>query len=335
MIKLGLLGAGRIGMTHARAIQKIAQAQISAVFEPLDQAAAAAVALTGARRTTMEEITSSAEISGVIIATPTDLHAEQIKTMARAGKTIFCEKPIALNTHRIRECLQVVEQSGVRLMVGFNRRFDPDFARLKAEIECGGIGSVELIQITSRDPAAPPLEYIRHSGGLFRDMMIHDFDMACFLLDEEVSAVCATGSALTDPAIAEVGDIDTATATLRTATGKIVVITNSRRASYGYDQRIEVHGSLGMLQVDNHHVNNVTHASAAGFTCDPLQNFFMQRYAEAYHRELEAFVDLVAGISGNIPSGIDGLRAMELADAAFESMHTGQFMTPGQEPVRE
>jgi len=324
MLKLGLLGAGRIGITHAKAVQAVQGAIISSVFDPFDAAAEAAIEITGAKRATVEEIMASPDIDGVIIATPTDLHADQIELAAKAGKAIFCEKPIDLSVERVRQCLDVVEENGVKLMVGFNRRFDASFARLKSEIDNGTVGDVELVQITSRDPAAPPIDYIKRSGGIFRDMMIHDFDIARYLLCEEITEVVATGSVLTDSAIGDVGDYDTATATLRTASGKIAVITNSRRASYGYDQRVEVHGSKGMAQAGNHRATTVTIASGEGYKTDPLLDFFMERYADAYSAELQSFVKMLSGKEISIPDGRDGLRALELADAALESSRTGR-----------
>ncbi|MGE4610893.1 MAG: inositol 2-dehydrogenase [Paracoccaceae bacterium] len=330
MLKLGLLGAGRIGITHAKAIQAVPGATISAVFDPFDAAAEAAIEITGAKRVSVEEIMASPDIDGVIIATPTDLHAEQIELAAKAGKAIFCEKPIDLSVERVQRCLDVVEENSIKLMVGFNRRFDPSFARLKSEIDNGTVGEVELVQIISRDPSAPPVDYIKRSGGIFRDMMIHDFDMARFLLNEEITEVSATGSVLTDPEIGDAGDYDTATATLRTASGKIAVITNSRRASYGYDQRIEVHGSKGLAQAGNHRATTVTIASGEGYKTDPLMDFFMERYAEAYSAELQSFVKTLSGENISIPDGQDGLRALELADAALESAHSGKTVILGQ-----
>jgi len=324
MLNIGLLGAGRIGITHARAVSALPDARITAVFDPVDAAAEAAQALTGARRASVEDILADETIAAVIVATPTDLHASQVEQAARAGKAIFCEKPIDLSSARAEACLAVVREQKAKLMLGFNRRFDPSFARLKAEVEAGVIGKVELVQITSRDPAPPPVDYIRRSGGLFRDMMIHDFDMARFLLGEEVTEVFATGSALVDPAIGGAGDVDTATATLRTASGRIAVITNSRRATYGYDQRIEVHGEKGMIQAGNQTATTLTRASAAGFTSDPLLDFFMQRYAEAYRLELAAFCRYAAGEDIAVPTGEDGLAALKLADAAVASLTSGQ-----------
>jgi len=243
MIKFGLLGAGRIGYTHALAISELSSAAIAAVFDPVEEAAQRVQERTGARRASVEEIMADGEIDAVIIATPTDLHADQMELAARAGKAISCEKPIALDLDRVRDCLKVIEQTNAKVMVGFNRRFDANFANVRSKIDAGAIGNVEMVQITSRDPSPPPTDYVGRSGGLFRDMMIHDFDMARFLLGEEITEVTATGSVLVDEAIGKAGDVDSATATLKTANGKIAIISNSRRASYGYDQRVEVHGS--------------------------------------------------------------------------------------------
>jgi len=328
-INIGLLGAGRIGLTHARAVAGIATARIVAVFDPVDAAAQAAIELTGARRATVEQIMADPAIDAVMICTPTDLHADQVEMAAKAGKAIFCEKPIDLDVARVRACLKVVEQSGARLMIGFNRRFDPEFVELRAQIEAGAVGEVELIQITSRDHAPPPLDYIRRSGGLFKDMMIHDLDMARFLVGEEFVEVFATGSVLIDPAIGAAGDIDTATATLKTASGKIVVITTNRRAPYGHDQRAEVHGSKGMASIGNRRATAVSVADRHGFRTEPLLASFMVRYADAYRQELTAFVEALETGGPLSPTGEDGLRALELADAALRSMETGRLVRLG------
>jgi len=218
----------------------------------------------------------------------------------------------------------VVEAAGILLMIGFNRRFDPNFSALKKRIAEGAIVKVEIVTIMSRDPEPPPVSYIERSGGLYRDMMIHDFDMARFLLDEEPVELHAYGSALVDPAIGKAGDVDTALVMLRTASGKLAQISNSRRAAYGYDQRIEVHGSDGMARADNIHETTVEIAGKSGFTADPVQNFFLERYAEAYRRELATFVEAVSGGKKPSPGGRDGLQAQRLADAATESRKTGK-----------
>jgi len=328
-INIGLLGAGRIGLTHARAVAGIATARIVAVFDPDDAAARAAVEITGARRATVAEIIADAAIDAVMICTPTDLHADQVEMAAEAGKAIFCEKPIDLEVARVRACLKVVERTGARLMIGFNRRFDREFVELRARIAAGAVGEIELVQITSRDHAPPPIDYIRRSGGIFRDMMIHDLDMARFLVGEEFVEVFATGSVLIDPGFAAAGDVDTATATLKTASGKIVVITTNRRASYGHDQRAEVHGSKGMASIGNRRATAVSVADAGGYRSEPLLASFMVRYADAYRQELTAFVEALESGGPMSPDGEDGLRALELADAAGRSMETGAVVRLG------
>jgi myo-inositol 2-dehydrogenase/D-chiro-inositol 1-dehydrogenase len=322
-INFGLLGAGRIGKTHATAVLSIPGTKLAAVFDPVDAAAEHIVAMTGARRASVEEILADKSIDAVLICTPTDMHADQIELAARAGKAIFCEKPVDLSASRVRACLKVVEETKAKLMIGFNRRFDTNFAAVRAQIDAGNVGAVELVQITSRDPGPPPIEYIKRSGGIFRDMMIHDLDLARFLLNEEIVSVSATGSVLVDQAIGAAGDVDTASATLRTKTGKIAVITNSRRATYGYDQRIEVHGSKGAVSAGNVHNNTVTVANKEGYHDTPLLDFFMERYAVAYRTELQSFVKAIETGSVISPSGLDGLKALELADAAVKSMQTG------------
>jgi myo-inositol 2-dehydrogenase/D-chiro-inositol 1-dehydrogenase len=228
-----------------------------------------------------------------------------------------------MDSARIRRLLENVAQAGTPLMIGFNRRFDPSFAALKRRLDSGEIGDVELVTVLSRDPAPPPLEYIKRSGGLFRDMMIHDFDMARFLLGEEPVSVFATASALVDPAIGAAGDVDTAVCVLRTASGRLAQISNSRRAAYGYDQRIEVHGAKGMLAAGNRTATTVTAATAQGYATDPALHFFLERYAEAYRNEIDSFINALATGIAPSPSGMDGLRAQILADAATESARTG------------
>jgi len=328
-INIGLLGAGRIGLTHARAVTGMATARVAAVFDPLDEAAQAVTDLTGARRAAVDEIMGDPGIDAVIIATPTDLHAGQTEQAARAGKAIFCEKPIDLDIGRVRACLAVVAKTGARLQVGFNRRFDREFMALRVQIDAGSVGDIETIQITSRDHAPPPIAFIERSGGLFRDMMIHDLDMARFLMGEEFVEVFATGSVLIDPAIGAVGDVDTATATLKTASGRIAVITTNRRATYGHDQRAEVHGSKGMVSIGNRRATTVSIADSDGCRTEPLLASFMARYADAYRQELSAFIEALETGGPLSPTGEDGLRALELADAALRSMNTGKLVRLG------
>jgi myo-inositol 2-dehydrogenase/D-chiro-inositol 1-dehydrogenase len=324
MISIALLGAGRIGQIHGRTIAASKRAKLAGIADPMPEGANALSAATGAPVRSAEELIADKSIDAVLIATPTDTHADFIDKAAAAGKAVLCEKPLDMSSARIRETLARVETAGIKLMIGFNRRFDPNFAALQRRLAEGVAGNVELVTILSRDPAPPPVSYIERSGGLYRDMMIHDFDMARFLLGEEPIEVYAVGSALVDPAIGKAGDVDTAAVLMKTASGKICHISNSRRATYGYDQRIEVHGSKGLLSAANVHETTVSFAGAQGFTADPVQNFFLERYAAAYRNEVESFIDAVVDGKKIAPNGHDGLRAQMLADAATESRETGK-----------
>ena len=324
MLRIGLLGCGRIGQVHARSIKALHDARVVAVADALPAAAAALAQQTGAEVRDTADIVSAQDVDAVVIGTPTDTHFDLIQSAAKAGKAIFCEKPIDMSVDNIRVCINVVEQAGVPFLAGFNRRFDPNFATLRARIRAGDIGAVELVIITSRDPAPPPVSYIERSGGLFRDMMIHDFDMARFLMGEEFIRLHAVGSALVDPAIGAAGDVDTAAVVLTTASGRICQISNSRRAAYGYDQRIEVHGVHGMLRAENQLETTVEIATSAGFRRDPAQHFFLERYEAAYLAEMRAFVAAATGGAGAEPGIIDGLQAQILADAATLSCESGQ-----------
>ncbi len=309
-MKIGLLGAGRIGRIHGLNVAARGDAALAAA--------------TGAKATGAEAILADPAIDAVLICTPTDTHADLIEQAVSAGKAVFCEKPVDLDAARIRRCLATVEKSGKPLMIGFNRRFDPNFAALEKRLREGEAGAIEIVTVISRDPSPPPVDYVKRSGGLFRDMMIHDFDMARFLLAEEPVEVFALGSALVDKAIGEAGDVDTAAVIMKTASGRIAQISNSRRATYGYDQRIEVHGSKGMLRAGNIHETTVEIATGQGFRADPVQNFFLERYAAAYRAELDAFIAACSGKVAASPTGLDGLKAQILADAATESAQTGK-----------
>ena len=323
MLNIGILGCGRIGQVHALTINQLNGVRVAAVADAFPEAAQALAARTGAQVMDAQDLIISPLVDAVIIATPTDSHYDQIHAAARAGKAIFCEKPVDLSANRIRDCIKVVAAAGVPFMTAFNRRFDPNFAELQMRLRAGEIGQVELVSITSRDPAPPPISYIERSGGIFRDMMIHDLDMARFLLGEDVVQVFAVGSALVDPAIGAAGDIDTAAVTLTTKSGAICQITNSRRATYGYDQRIEVHGSGGMLQAGNVRENTVEVANGTGFRSAPTQHFFLERYAAAYRAEVTLFAQCVAAGTTITPGIQDGLAAQILADAAAKSYATG------------
>jgi len=323
MLKIGILGCGRIGQVHARSLQMVDGAQVAAVADAFPAAAEALAQSTGGKVMQAGEIITSPDIDAVIIGTPTDTHFDLIQASAKAGKAIFCEKPVDMSADRIRECITAVEAAGVVFMTGFNRRFDAGFATMRAKIAAGDIGNVELVTILSRDPSPPPIDYIKSSGGLFRDMMIHDFDMARFLLGEEVVRVYATGSALVDAAIGEAGDVDTAVAVLTTKSGRICQISNSRRATYGYDQRVEVHGSRGLLKAENLREHNVEIATERGFRSAPAQHFFLERYAGAYLAEMMHFVDGLSKGTSPSPGIHDGLAAQMIADAAAKSLQSG------------
>jgi myo-inositol 2-dehydrogenase/D-chiro-inositol 1-dehydrogenase len=270
------------------------------------------------------QILAASDIDAVVICTPTDTHADLIEQFTNAGKAVFCEKPIDLSLDRVKACLKVVRANKGTLMVGFNRRFDPHFMAVRAEIDKGSVGAVEMVTITSRDPGAPPVEYIARSGGIFRDMTIHDFDMARFLLGEEVTEVSAMAAVLVDPAIGKAGDSDSVQVMLKTATGKMALISNSRRATYGYDQRIEVHGSKGVVSAENQRPVSIELANGSGYTRPPLHDFFMTRYTEAYAAEITAFIEAVGSKKAAAPSGEDGLAALALAEAALLSVKEGR-----------
>lgn len=324
--RLALLGAGRIGKVHAKAIASDSRAQLVAVADALPEAAQALAASVGCAILSIDDILNSDDIDAVIICTPTNTHADLIERFVAKGKAVFCEKPIDLDLERAKSCVNLVEvEAGkAKIMLGFNRRFDPHFRAVRAAIDAGHIGNVEMITITSRDPGAPPAEYIKVSGGIFRDMTIHDFDMARFLLGEEIATVTAQASVLVDPKIGELGDYDSASIILTTASGQQCIISNSRRATYGYDQRIEVHGSLGSVSAENQRPVSIEIANSSGYTRPPLHDFFMTRYLDAYAAEITAFIDCLEQGKAPSPTAKDGLAALALAEAALRSVKEGR-----------
>jgi myo-inositol 2-dehydrogenase/D-chiro-inositol 1-dehydrogenase len=329
MIGFCQFGAGRIGAIHASNIAAHPQATLCAVVDPDRAAAERLAARYGCAVATEAEALANLAVDAVVTASATDTHADLVETAARAGKAIFCEKPLDLDRSRAETCVTTARQYGVPLMVGFNRRFDPHFARLEQQLRAGRIGRLEVLTITSRDPAPPPLDYLRRSGGLFHDMTIHDFDMARWLLGEEPIEVYAAASVLVDPAVGAAGDVDTALVTLRTASGALCQISNSRRAAYGYDQRIEAFGALGSLQAGNVSGSTVNFAGAEGIVADKPLHFFLERYAEAYRRELDHFITVITTGVTPLVTGEDGVRALALADAAAESLRSGQPVVLG------
>ena len=323
MIGIGVIGAGRIGRIHATNLYRHPDADLRYIVDVSEAAATELAAECSTQTGSIEALLGDDSIDAVVIASSTDTHSVFVCAAAQAGKAIFCEKPLDLDVKTAVRSLGAVDKFGVLMCLGFNRRHDPSFDRLKREIDDGNVGDVEVVSITSRDPSPPPIEYIGRSGGLFRDMMIHDLDMGRWLLGEEPVEVYAAGSVLVDQSIGDAGDVDTAVATLKTASGRLCQITNSRRCSYGYDQRIEVFGSNGMARADNQRETLVEVAGGGGFTRDPTLPFFLERYADAYRIQLDKFLRAVNGEKLDLPGGNDGLRALQLADAAQRASDEG------------
>ncbi len=323
MLKIGLLGAGRIGNVHARAIYAHPGSMLAAVSDAYEENAQNLAQQFGADVRSSEEIIGDSSIDAVLIATPTDTHSDLIEAATGAGKAVLCEKPVDLDLERAMACQQVAARNGMPVMVGFNRRFDPSFGALKAAVDAGEIGAAEMLSVTSFDPAPPPVSYIKGSGGLFRDMMIHDFDMANFIMGELPLTISAVGTSVVDPEIARAGDVDTAVVTMTYGNGQIAVIKNSRRAAYGYDQRIELLGSKGLLQVQNVLENTVVKSTSDGVVGAKPTYFFLERYMPAYQAEWAAFVDAVQS-GARMPVTLeDGISALAMADAATRSAQSG------------
>ncbi|TWI03072.1 myo-inositol 2-dehydrogenase [Luteimonas cucumeris] len=325
MHKVVLIGAGRIGRIHASNAARHPRLQLAGVIDAIDASAQALAQEHGAPVLTLDQAMDDADIGGVIIASSTDTHLDYSVRAAAAGKAVFCEKPIDQDLGRARAASAAL--SSARLLLAFNRRFDPNFRALKAKLDSGAIGTLESLQITSNDPAPPPPSYIAVSGGLFKDMAIHDFDMARWLLGEEPVQVYAVGSCLVDPEIGRLGDIDTARTVLKTASGRLCVISNSRRSGFGYDQRIEAYASAGMVRADNVTESTVQVWSEAGAAADRFQNFFLDRYAEAYRQEMDHFADMLDGTPAAVGYA-DGVAALALAEAAARSLALGQPVAP-------
>ncbi len=325
MLRVGQFGAGRIGRMHARNLAAHPQVELAGIFDIDSAASAQAAQQTGSKAfDSVDDLLGDPAIDGVLIASATDTHCDLIERSARAGKAVLCEKPIHLDIERVDACANVVAETGGFVQIGFNRRFDPSHGAVRQAVADGEIGKLEQAVITSRDPAPPPLDYLRVSGGLFRDMMIHDFDMARFLFGEEPVEVAAMGGVLIDPRIGEIGDIDAAMVVLRMASGGLCHINCSRRCAYGYDQRIEVFGQGGMLVSANPTATNVERFTDSGTAArDRLHHFFIERYAESYVREVDAFVSAVRSGTPASPSFADGRRALVVANAALESAASG------------
>jgi myo-inositol 2-dehydrogenase / D-chiro-inositol 1-dehydrogenase len=320
-VAVALIGGGRIGKIHAANAAAHPALSLKYVIDPVGDAAALLAARHGATATTLASALADRAVAGVIVASPTDQHLAHCQQAAAAGKAIFCEKPVDLSAERARAAAPALGRA--RLFLGFNRRFDPNFRALRQKLQAGTIGNLETLHIISHDPAPPPVSYIKVSGGLFKDMTIHDFDVARWLLAEPIVEVYAMAACLVDPAIGAADDVDTAKVLLRTASGRIALISNSRRSGYGYDQRIEAFGSAGSVRVDNMTASTVSVWDEDGANRAPFQNFFLERYAEAYRLEMDHFAAVLRGEEPAVGFA-DGVHALELAEAAGRSYATGR-----------
>ena len=325
MIGFALFGCGRIGQVHARNIVAHAGAELVACYDVAGPAAAALAAdLEAEQAQSVDEVLANPRVRAVFIASSTDTHVELIARSVQAGKAVLCEKPIDLDIARVDACWRAIADLRPVVMLGFNRRFDPSFRALRDRVAAGEIGRVEQVVITSRDPAPPPASYVAGSGGLFRDMTIHDFDMARYLAGD-IAEIQAMGANLIEPEIEAQGDIDAAMLVMRAVSGALVHINNSRRCAYGYDQRIEVFGKAGMLQAHNRHLTTVEAWNGERTRAmDPVQDFFIARYAVAYRAELDHFIECLETGAAPLAGFAEGREALRLADAALESMTTGR-----------
>lgn len=324
-----IFGAGRIGKLHARNLAAHRRARVTTIVDPIARAAADLAREVGAA-VAPDAATALADrdIDAVVVASSTNTHVDLIMASVGMGKAVLCEKPIDLDIRRVDRCLAALKKHRAPVAIGFNRRFDPTNRAIQAAIRRGDVGAVEQIVITSRDPAPPPLAYIKLSGGLFRDMMIHDFDLARWLLEAEPVEVMAKASCQVDPKIARAGDVDSAMVILKTRRGALCHINNSRRAVYGYDQRVEVFGAKGMVRSDNLRPTALLKSNAAATDArDALQPFFVERYAQSYVREIDDFIDAVLSRRKPSVGAEDGRRALLLADAALQSHRTGRTVT--------
>lgn len=326
IMNLAIIGAGRIAQVHAAAADTDPRISLVYVSDIRAEAAEAFAQTYGAASVDVDTIFDDAQIDAVLIASSTATHAEFLERAAKASKAVLCEKPIALDIERTKAAVEVVNANSVACALGFNRRHDPQFAALKDAMDTGRIGRLETLTIISRDPVPPPIDYIKGSGGLFFDMMIHDFDVARWLLDDPIVSVFANGSVMIDPAIGEAGDIDTAMVVLTTASNRLCHIQNSRRTVYGYDQRIEAFGSEGMLQAVNETETRLRYTGEVGQLEEPPKYFFLERYGIAYGRELGDLYD--AWNTGGVPKATheDGYQSLRLAAAAARSNTEGRHV---------
>ena len=321
-IRILIIGLGRIGKIHLANLQAMDEVEIIGICDPTDEAKVFSNK-AGIRfyQKDFTDIASEVQTDAVVICSPTDTHANYVSLAAKKGIDVFCEKPLDLSLKKVKEVLKIVSESKIKLMLGFNRRFDSEFQSVKEKIVNGHIGDIYTIKITSRDPSPPPINYIKSSGGMFLDMTIHDFDMIRYLTDKEIVEVYAKGDALINPEIVKAGDIDTALINLTFEDGSMAVIDNCRKAVYGYDQRVEVFGSKGMVQSKNKFDKYTLTFSENGVTSALPQHFFLERYADAYKKEINHFIDCIRHKKTPDVSGFDGLMSLVLGLCAKESLN--------------
>jgi myo-inositol 2-dehydrogenase/D-chiro-inositol 1-dehydrogenase len=320
-LNVAVAGLGRIGKIHLKNLARnFSEIKVVAVMDVLDTSRAIAEEYgVPVFVKSYDELLAVPDLDAVIICSPTDTHADYVVKAAQSGKQVFCEKPLDLSLERVREVLEIVQSSGVQLMLGFNRRFDPEFKKVRELVENGSVGDPQILKITSRDPGPPPISYIKVSGGMFLDMTIHDFDMARYISGKQVREVFAKGSVKVDPEIGEAGDVDTAVIILTFEDDSVAVIDNSRKAAYGYDQRLEVFGSRGMAQAENHFPNNHKFFSSSGVSGDLPLHFFLERYDASYNQEMREFIDALLSGQDMPVGGRDGLISMAMGLAAKRS----------------
>jgi len=327
LLNVGIIGAGRIGSLHAKSITyNVPSAKVLGITDVNKEGIAELAEKLGIEKiyADYKEMLADKEIDAVLICSSTDTHADIAIDAANAGKHIFCEKPVDLTPEKVQAVIEAVKKAGVKLQVGFNRRFDHNFAHVKSMVDSGKVGDVHIVKITSRDPAPPPAKYSAVSGGMFLDMTIHDFDMARFLADSEVTEIYANAACLVDPEIGKAGDIDTAIITLKFENGALGVIDNSRRAAYGYDQRIEVFGNKGAAVASNDTATNVEFLGEEGVVSDKPLYFFLERYMQSFRDEMLQFVDAVKNDTPTPTTGTDGLNSLLVALAAKKSVAEGR-----------
>ena len=321
-LKIAVAGLGRIGKIHLKNLSRnFPEIEVVAVMDVFDESKAIADEFNVPHFTkSFDDLLAVPGVDAVVICSPTDTHADYVVKAAKAGKQIFCEKPLDLSLERVKEVMSIIEETGVKLMLGFNRRFDPEFLKIRQLVQNDAVGEIQIVKITSRDPGPPPVEYVKVSGGMFLDMTIHDFDMARYISGKQVKEVFAKGAVMVDPEIGKAGDIDTAVITLTFEDNTMAVIDNCRKAVYGYDQRLEVFGSKGMVQAENNFPNNHKLYTESGISGDLPLHFFLERYDASYNQEMREFVDaLVSG--GAMPvDGNDGLQSIAIGLAAKKSV---------------